>query len=262
MLTQERQRLISELILNSGNARVGELSEKFGVSEMTIWRDLKVLENQGLIERVRGGALSKAVREDGKNSLEPVFESKQELYSEQKRQIARYAAEKFVDDGDIVVLEGGTTVVNMVPFMRRSRLTVLTNALPILVMGTQYLPGVTLMGCGGILREASRTFVGPQAERFFSEFRAQKLFVSATGLTLEHGLTDPNPLEISVKRAMHKCANRTILLLDSSKFGLQSLAPILSFSEIDTLITDSGAPKAILRSLESSGMKICIVDGS
>lgn len=260
MLTQERQRLISAWILQSGNARVGELSEKFGVSEMTIWRDLKALEDQGIIERVRGGALSKMSRDDNKTSLEPFFESKQELYSEQKRQIARYAAEHFVEDGDIIVLEGGTTVASMVPFIKRERLTILTNALPILVMGTQYLTGVTLMGCGGILREASRTFVGPQAERFFSEFRAQKLFVSATGLTLEHGLTDPNPLEISVKRAMHKCASRTILLLDSSKFGFQSLAPILSFHEIDTLITDSQAPEAILRSLENEGMKICVVD--
>lgn len=260
MLAQERQRLISEWILQSGNARVGELSEKFGVSEMTIWRDLKVLENQGMIQRVRGGALSNGARDESKSPSEPLFESKQELYSEQKQKIARYAAEMFVKDGDIIVLEGGTTVANMVPFIQRARLTVLTNALPILVMGTQYLSGVTLMGCGGILREASRTFVGPQAERFFSEFRAQKLFVSATGLTLEHGLTDPNPLEISVKRAMHKCANQTILLVDSSKFGLQSLAPILSFSEINTLITDSGAPQAILRKLENEGITICIVE--
>jgi DeoR/GlpR family transcriptional regulator of sugar metabolism len=256
MLIKERHRLIAEWVNQKRGITRKELSERLSVSEMTIWRDLKILEGKGVINRVRGGAIGTSGENGYKMSLEPEFEVKQDIHRQEKIQIARYSATHFVEDGDIIILEGGTTVANMIPFLNQARLTVLTNGLNVLKLAANLVPNLTLISCGGLLREISHTFVGPQTERFFAEMRAKKLFISATGLTLDGGLTDPNPLEIQVKNTMRRSAEKTILLLDSSKFGTQSLTPIMSLHEIDVLITDPGAPTDILDELRQVGVDV------
>lgn len=254
MLIEERRRRIVEWVENNGSVSVDTLSRQLSVSTMTIWRDLKALESQGLIRRVRGGA----VKGRSNVATEPQFDIKQQVYSQEKARIAAYAAAHFVKDNDIIILEGGTTVANMVPYLTQSRLTVLTNGLNTIVRAAARVPHLTVMCCGGILRDVSLTFVGPQAEAFFAGFRAHKLFLSATGLTLADGLTDPNPLEIQVKRAMSASAEQIILLLDSSKFGVRSLSPIIPLQDVDILVTDAGAPPEILAALREIGIEVHI----
>jgi DeoR/GlpR family transcriptional regulator of sugar metabolism len=253
MLIEERRRKILGFAESETSISAGELSRRLRVSEMTVWRDLKELEARGLIRRVRGGA--------ARGNLlagEPQFDAKQKVHREEKTAIARYAAEKLVTDGDILLLEGGTTVAGMVPYLVQANLTLLTNGFKTLMKALPYLSRMNLMICGGILRDTSHTLVGPEAETFFSRFRAHKFFVSGAGLTLENGLTDPNPIEIQVKRAMARSADRSILLLDSSKFGQRSLASVLPFKSIDALVTDPGAPRAMLKRLEKQGIEIHI----
>lgn len=258
MLIEERHRLIAEWVNQKRGISRKELSERLNVSEMTIWRDLKILEKKGVVNRVRGGAIGAASDGSSKMLLEPQFEAKQDIHRQEKYQIAGYAATHFVEDGDIIILEGGTTVTNMIAFLNQSRLTVLTNGLNLLTMAANLVPRITLISSGGLLREISHTFVGPQAERFFTEMRAKKFFMSATGLTLDGGLTDPNPLEIQVKNAMRRSAEKIIVLLDSSKFGNQSLTPIMRLHEIDVLITDAGAPADVLDELRQMGVDVHI----
>jgi DeoR/GlpR family transcriptional regulator of sugar metabolism len=141
----------------------------------------------------------------------------------------------------------------------RHNLTVVTNGLYTANELRHLLPHVTVICTGGILRDVSFTFVGPLVERFFREFHANTVFVSATGLTLEAGLTDPNMLEVQVKKAMIDAARRVVVLLDSSKFGVQSLSAILRPEDADLLITDDQAPAATIDALKARGIEICQV---
>lgn len=223
---------------------------------MTIWRDLKTLEQKGKLRRVHGGAVR---TESSELEFEPRFAAKQERAKQEKAAIARYAVEHFIQDGNIVILEGGTTVASMVRLLANRRLTVLTNGLDILTLASDHLANVTLIGSGGILRENSRTFVGPQAVDFFKSFHAQTFFLSATGLTPSEGLTDPNPLEIQVKHAMSNASARSVLLIDSNKFGVRSLAQALPLERIEHIVTDAAAPPEALEPLRRMGITVHMV---
>lgn len=116
------------------------------------------------------------------------------------------------------------------------------------------------MCCGGMLRNISHTFVGPISEQFFGELHAETVFLSASGITLEQGFTDPNMLQGQMKQAMAKAARKKIMLLDSNKFGNVSLRTTFQLTDIDVLVTDAGAPKDMISSLQDSGIEVHIAD--
>ncbi len=254
LLTEQRQQKILELLQERGMVSVEALVTALGVSSMTVWRDLAVLDQSGKVRRVRGGVM----KGEEASSVEPFYKSKQVVNKEKKRVIARFAAEHFVEDNDIIILEAGTTAGAMIPFLKQSNLTVLSNGLGNLNDLSCCVPHISVLGCGGILRSIAYTFVGPQAEDFFRGIRARTLFLSATGLALPEGITDPNPLETQVKRAMAQSAGRIILLLDSSKFGVRSLTPVIPLEKIHSIITDVGAPQDHLDNLQSLGIEVLI----
>lgn len=256
LVKEERHRRITDWVNHEISINIKDLQERLQVSMMTVWRDLDFLEKKGVIQRVRGGIMKKGILTDD----EPFFESKRRVYNEQKGAIAEYAATHFVQDNEIIILEGGTTVANMVPFLKRAGLTLMTNGLNVLAQASRLLPEINVICCGGMLRNKSLTFVGPQAESFFNGFHAHKFFLCASGLDLSSGITDHNLLEIQVKRAMHRSSDKTILLLDSSKFNVRSLSQIIPLDEIDALITDRHAPKDILDAISAQGIEVYIVD--
>ena len=252
-----RQRILEE-IAHAGVGLVPELSEKYGVSEMTIRRDLKALEEDGYVQRTHGGAIRRTV-----SLPEPRIvarESRQTLYAQQKRAIARYAASTCVSDADILILEGGTTATAMVPYLvDYLDLTVVTNGLDTTNELHRLMhPGTTIICAGGILRPEASTFVGPVAERFFREFHANRVFLSATGLTLRAGVTDPSMLETEVKRAMFSSASEVVMLLDSSKFGVKSLMTVLDLEQIDILVTDENCPEEMAEGLRERDVDLRI----
>ncbi|HMQ32348.1 MAG TPA: DeoR/GlpR family DNA-binding transcription regulator [Chloroflexaceae bacterium] len=251
---ERRQQIVKDIDGLDDNI-IPRLSRKYGVSEMTIRRDLKVLEELGLIKRTYGGAVRWPSA-----AAEPVLvarERRQTLSHPQKVQIARRAAE-LVDHGDIIILEGGTTATAMAPFLAdREDLTVVTNGLATCEELRRHLPlGATIICTGGILRPESATFVGPVAEEFFSQFYARRLFISASGLTAQDGLTDPKMLEIQVKRAMIAAAAEVVALVDGSKFGVRSLMKVADFAELRALITDDQAPAATVEALRERGLPV------
>ena len=255
ILTEERRQRIGQLVEVQGSVTYAELSRSFGVSRMTLYRDLKALEASGRLRSVRGGAL----RPDIAGAQEPVLAAKRALYRRQKEAIGRYAAQHFVREGDSVVLEAGTTVAQAVQYLGKPGVTLISNGLETIRQATALLPGVTVMACGGVLREPSFTFVGPQAESFFTQLRAHNVFLSASGLTLDVGLTDPNPMEIQTKRAMAACADRVVVLMDSSKFGVRSLLQTLPLEQIHVLVTDDQAPPHYLEELRRAGIDVRVV---
>ena len=213
-----------ELVDQRGQMTSDDLANTFAISPMTVWRDLTSLEEEGRLRRVRGGA----ARVDRRADAEPLFVSKQVVNRERKEVIARYAAENFVDDGDIIFIEAGTTALAMVKYLKHcEHLTVIGNGLGMMNELARLLPGVTVYCCGGMLRPTGLTFVGPQAEEFFRHVNARTCFLSGTGLSFPEGLTDVNLLEIQVKRVMAASAGRAVLLMDSTKFGVKSLAKVV-----------------------------------
>lgn len=254
----ERRQFILKDIDHLDDNMIPKLSEKYNVSEMTIRRDLKYLEESGHIKRTYGGAIRWTPPED--DSIVLAREKREKISTRRKRDIAHFASAQYVEDGDIIILEGGTTATAMIPFLtEKEELTIVTNGLRTTGELLRLTSGnVTVLCAGGILRPESHTFVGPLTERFFSEVHANRLFLSATGLTLKTGTTDPKMLETQVKRAMINSADEVILLLDSSKFGVKSLMTVVGFPEITALITDVDAPEDMVEALKNKGVDVQI----
>ncbi len=256
MLPVQRIQNILEDIKSNNIRAVNELSRKYEVSEMTVRRDLKQLEDQGFIMRTHGGAVpSKLIAE------ELQFVQKQGLHETEKELIAQFAVNHFVSNNDIISMEGGTTVAGMVKHMTGHRnVTVMTNGLHTLFELQRIASGNTVISTGGILRNVSNTLVGPVAEDHFKEFHASKVFLSATGWTAGSDFTDPNMLEIQVKKAMVKSSKQVILLLDSSKFGIVSLTRFLNTSAVDVIVTDKNIPGEVHDRLSRANIDIHIAE--
>jgi DeoR/GlpR family transcriptional regulator of sugar metabolism len=265
LLTEQRRVQIAGLVDDLGSVTNGALASRFGVSLMTIWRDLAGLEEAGRLRRVRGGAVRMALRatpaESVEQDAEPFYVSKQVVNQGKKDCIARFAAHHFIADGDIIFVEAGTTVAAMARHLPAFKhLTVVGNGLGTMNELAAQLPGITVFCCGGMLREVGLTFVGPQAEAYFRQINAHTCFLSATGITTAEGVTDPNLLEIQVKRAMAHSAGRIVLLMDSTKFGTRSLAKIFDMRDIDILVTDAAAPGEMLSEIAALGVQVHITD--
>jgi DeoR/GlpR family transcriptional regulator of sugar metabolism len=257
MIPAQRRRDILKVIAVEGASSILELSQKYGVSEMTIRRDLKTLEEEGQLQYTYGGAVA-LVNKPFQSETD--YQAKAALNTDTKTRIAAYAAEHFVEHNDIIVLEPGTTVTGMVPFLAgKEHLTVVTNGLHTTNALQSLLKNATVICTGGILRDISFTFVGPVAEGFFQQFYARKLFLSGIGFTLEAGLTDPQMIDTQVKKAMIAHSDQVIVLVDSSKFGVKSFTPVMQAHEIDVLITDDGAPAAYVDELRAMGVDVHIV---
>lgn len=250
---ERRQHIIRD-IETFGDHIIPRLSQKYGVSEMTIRRDLKALEGDGLIKRTYGGA----VRWPGGEPALVARDSRQVLAIEQKVSIARYAARNLVERNDIIILEGGTTATAMVPFLAdKDGLTVVTNGVATAEELRRSLPlSAAILSTGGIVRPESSTCVGPVTERFLREVHANRLFLSASGLTVADGFTDPEMLETQVKRAMIAAAREVVMLLDSRKLGVRSLMKVIDFAEVHLLVTDADASPALVEQLRAAGLDV------
>ncbi|CAM4226995.1 DeoR/GlpR family transcriptional regulator of sugar metabolism [Paenibacillus endophyticus] len=257
MLPLQRKQAILIYLSERGAATMKELSDHFGVSGMTIRRDLNALEQENHVQRSHGGV----IYQDSKLAQEPDLASKQANNQDIKERLAAFAAEHFIHEEDVLILENGTTVSRIADLLDSfGQLTVLTNGLETL---SRFRPHVSerhaIICCGGLLREVSGTFVGPVAEQFFAAYHANTLFLSALGYSPEYGFTDPNLLDTQVKKAMISSAKKVVMLLDSSKVGNRYFSTVAQLSDIDVFVTDSGMREEDRRLIEASGVELHIV---
>ncbi|HTT22071.1 MAG TPA: transcriptional repressor AgaR [Candidatus Sulfotelmatobacter sp.] len=253
MLNEERRRLILEMVKSDGRVLVGSLAKHFRTSQVTIRKDLDVLQAQGLILRSHGGALpaQTGVLED------PTLREKEKLHRKEKLQIAAAAAH-MVKEGQVIILDSGTTTTAIARSLREfENLTVITNAVNI----AAELSGssVEVLLTGGTLRKNSFSLVGPIAEETLHRLNADILFLGVDGFDIHYGLSTPNLLEAKVNRAMMDVARLTVAVCDSSKFGRRSLSSIAQVSEIQHLICDRGISKHDLAALKKAGLEITLV---
>jgi DeoR/GlpR family transcriptional regulator of sugar metabolism len=230
-----------QAVRSDGSARVSDLTQRLGVSDMTIRRDLEVLARDGLIEKVHGGA----VLPGSPASHEPGFEAKLVLERPEKTAIARAAA-GLVRPGTAIALAGGTTTFALAQcLLDVPGLTIVTNSLRVtnLFSGTRGLDGSTdpVVLTGGV-RTPSDALVGPVADLTIRSLHFDLLFLGCFGIDADAGLTTPNLAEAETNRALMRVARRIVVLADHTKWGLVSLSSFARLSDVDVLITDDMLP--------------------
>jgi DeoR/GlpR family transcriptional regulator of sugar metabolism len=235
MLAQQRQATILAELGRRGAVRVTDLCERFGVSDMTVRRDLDLLQSRGLLEKVYGGAVRL-----GHGAEELGFEAKRQRELPEKRAIARLAA-RLAGRGDAVGLTAGTTTWELVePLSRVPELTVVTNSTNIAVELHRLAgPAARIILTGGDFRTPSDALVGPVADRAIRSMNLDLLFLGVHGLDPEAGLTTPNQAEAETNRAFIGRSRRVCVVADHTKWrtvGLHTMAPL---SAADVLVTDA-----------------------
>jgi DeoR family transcriptional regulator, aga operon transcriptional repressor len=253
VLNEERRRHILEILNRDGRVLVVDLAKQFRTSQVTIRKDLDVLQSHGRIHRSHGGALP--VRDSA--LLDPTLREKEKLHRKEKLQIANAAA-RMVQEGQVVILDSGTTTTAIARALRAfESLTIITNAVNI----AAELSGSSLevMLTGGTLRKNSFSLVGPIAEETLRRLNADILFLGVDGFDVQHGLTTPNLLEAKVNRAMMDVSRVVVAVCDSSKFGRRALSSIAPPSGVHHLITDRGIPRPDLAALKKAGIQVTLV---
>ncbi len=176
------------------------------------------------------------------------------------KQTIGYAAARFVRDGDTIIVDSGVTTAYLAQALRgRHCLTVITNSLPVLAE-LENEKGITLVASGGVVRAESRCLTGPEAEATFQKLRADKAFLSATGLSVDFGLSNTNIPEATVKQAMIGAAREVFLLADYTKIGVESLVKIGPLDQIHRLITDASISSHDRLALTQRGIEVSIAE--
>ncbi|MFI7434208.1 DeoR/GlpR family DNA-binding transcription regulator [Micromonospora haikouensis] len=240
MLAQQRQSAILELIRQRGGVRVSHLVTRFGVSDMTIRRDLEVLAERGLIDKVHGGA---TLAGPG-SAEEPGFAAKSIRQRDEKRAIAERAA-TLVEPGMAIALSAGTTTAALATLLADVRgLTVVTNSIPVAdALYADPRADRTVVLTGGI-RTPSDALTGPVAEAAVSTLNVDVLFLGVHGMSPRTGFTTPNLLEAGINRRLVHAARRLVVLADHTKWETIGIATIAPLADADVLITDAGLDPA------------------
>jgi DeoR/GlpR family transcriptional regulator of sugar metabolism len=246
MLPAERRQLILETILNGRGAEVVELAERFSVSEMTVRRDLGRLAREGKLTRVHGGAV--------RDRDEPPFAEIATERRREKERIGRAAAE-LVTDGQTVMVDIGTTTLELARQLHGRRLTVITGNLAVV---DELLPdpAIELVVLGGVVRRNYRSLVGMLAEDALRHLAADVAFLGASGIRSDLAVMDTTMVEVPIKRAMIAAAERTVLLVDEAKFGMLGSVRICGPAEIGAVVTDAPPGHPGVAALEQSGVRV------
>ncbi|HEX6923232.1 MAG TPA: DeoR/GlpR family DNA-binding transcription regulator [Bacillales bacterium] len=236
MYAAQRKTEILDRLRAKGTVTVNDLADDLGVSEPTIRRDLEDLEDEGKLKRTYGGAVSTEV-----STFEPSLPEKVVHYHDEKSAIGQRAV-SLIETGETILLDSGTTTLEIARQLPDIELTVVTNSLQI-GQEISALRKVKLLFLGGELRQTTGAFVGPLTESLLSQINVDKLFLGTNAVDLERGVTTPNTMEAATKQAMISSAREVILAADNSKFGKISLAKVCDFADLDLILTDSPLPQ-------------------
>ncbi|GAA2442549.1 MULTISPECIES: DeoR/GlpR family DNA-binding transcription regulator [Streptomyces] len=252
---EERRRRVRELVTAKGFARTNDLADEFGVSVMTVHRDLDALQAQGWLRKVRGGASCLP-----STQFHGSVGERMTTMARTKHRLARAAAD-LLAPGQIVMLDDSTTCLSLARQMAdRTPLTVITNSLPA-VTALSREAGVSLIALGGTYFPAYDAFMGLHTARSVEAFRADVLFMSTTAVTGDR-CYHMSPETVQVKRAMMAAAARRVLLVDHTKFANQGLYALAPLTDFDVVLVDDAAPAAQVRRLRDLGVDVRTVDTS
>ena len=238
LLAAQRKEKIAAMIREDGHAKVAALSKLFNVTEVTIRQDLEKLEDEGICQRVHGGAILAGA---GANVGELKTLNQDNLAA--KRAIARQAV-ALIRDGETIILDSGSTTTEIARLINGyTNLTVITNAINIaMILGKD--PGINLNVTGGEFKSPTLSLTGPKAAEYFNGLHADKVFLATAGISVTSGLTYPSMSDLVVKQAMIDVSDHVYLVADSTKVGRSSFATLGQLTLVDTIITDSNLSDA------------------
>ena len=249
-----RRARILEQIQRDGGASVSELARAYGVSPITVHRDLESLAREGLVERIRGGA-----RPSGAGVRIQVatdWTKRQRQAAAEKRAIAAHAAE-YIEDGSTIFVDSSTTCLALARHLERHpprALTLVTNSPAIAV--ELHAQSIHVIVTPGEVDQTLRMIGGRWTADFLAEVNLETAFISAAGVTLEHGLTSTRRALVDALQAASASSAKTIGLIDSSKFGLSALLTIARAEELDALVVDDGLAEETFDDYRRAGVNL------
>jgi DeoR/GlpR family transcriptional regulator of sugar metabolism len=249
MLAESRRRLLLDRIARQGFATLDELVKSLGVSESTVRRDLEALDLAGFIKRTHGGAVYAAVE----SRPLPPFDERTHSATLEKRAIGQAAA-ALIDDGDTVLLDGGTTTLEVARALVGRPVQIVTNSLPIAQLVTSSKE-TDLILIGGYVYPRTGVALGPLAISMMQGLRVRKTILGAGGIVSE-GVYNSNLLLVETERQMMACGQDLMIVADHTKFGRLSLTFLCELSAIADLVVDPGLTDPHRAMLEASGIKI------
>jgi len=248
MLAEQRRTRLLELVRARRFASLPELAKELGVSESTIRRDVEELEEIGSARRIHGGVLYA-----GDSPKLPHFEAVRNTGWEQKKAIAESAV-GLIDDGDTILLDGGSTTYEVARLLVGRRLHVVTNSLPVANLFAADTSSDLVM-IGGNICPRSGVAQGPYADALLANLRVQKTIFSVAGIN-DEGFFNNNLLLVETERAMMRAADAVIVVADSSKFGRQALTHLCALDEVDYLVVDDGISDAWRTAVTQAGVRL------
>ena len=241
-----REHEIVRLLAEDRGIPVSQLSERLGVSTVTIRSDLNNLAKKGVVVRTRGGAVP---------AFHPNVVERQNLRIAEKNRIAQAAA-RMVNDGDTIMIEAGTTTSLIAKYLLGKRfVNIVTNSSLILPFA-RLNPGIHLTVVGGEFRPATESFVGPIALQELDRFHVRLAFVGTDGFSMDGGLTTHLVEGAEIVRKMAERSGSTILVADASKYGKVGFVRVLPVQRIQTLITDGEMPDRAETELTEAGVEV------
>jgi len=249
----DRHAQLIGLLKKRGYCSVVEMSQLLNVSPMTIRRDLHMLREKQIAEVTHGGA-----RFSASKRIEPDFDIRTHEHLAEKQAIGKLAVERFIEEGDVVGIDSGSTTLEIVRNLPNIPLTIVTHSLAaanVVAQNKRY----SLIVLGGILQHEANCLCGPQAIAALQTLYINKLFLSTSGLVPPDGLSCNNLADAEVKQALISSSRQTILCMDSSKVGRAYLARFATLNDIDTLITDNGISDESREAIERQQIQIITV---
>lgn len=251
-LAEDRRSKLLELVRGRGFASLLDLAATLAVSESTVRRDLEALEDTGAIQRTHGGVFY-----TGPSPKLSHFDIRQQANWSKKRRIA-VAASRLIEDGDTVLIDGGSTAYELAQLLVGRPLQVVTNSLPVATLFTSSDRG-DLVLVGGIVHTHTGVTLGPYANAMLAALNVRRAVLSVAGAN-ERGFYNSNPLLVETEKAMMRAADEVIVVADSTKFGHASLAHLCGLGDIHTLVVDREMPLAWQQRMLDCGVKLVLAD--
>lgn len=249
---EERRETILAELGTKGKVQVHALAGMFNVSTETIRRDLDRLEKEGRLRKVYGGAV-----QTRSERIEPTFMKRSQMHSGEKRAIGKLAA-SLVREGETVLLDNGTTTIEIMRELKdRGDVTVITSSVPILACALDGFQGKVIFA-GGEVHMGIQAATGAIAHQLLDQFKVNKAFISAGGISLADGITEYNLEEALLSRKMMQRTEEAILVADHSKFGVTTFAQIAPIEHISMIVTDPGCSQEWIDALNKLDVEVLI----
>src|ERR1700758_4377482 len=252
--TDPRRQQILNILEETGALNVTELADRFGVSLVTIRRDLDDLGAEGLLERTFGGAVF-----SHRSRFNRSFLQRAQEYRQEKLAIAATALE-YIKDGDTIILDAGTSTLALAQLLKEQVKSVFVLTCSVAAALELSSGGYDILLLGGTVRNKSLALLGRETLTILERYRADKAFLGSSGFTAKRGHSTPNPDDAQIKEAIMRAADETYVLVDSSKYGHDCLTSFARLRDVDLTITDSHLSRNKAAILEAAGARLCVVD--